>query len=158
MRRIVVMGLALIVFPAAAAAQSDSAASQESIEVSSDSPPSVLLAFYDMGTVRIPADTAEKYESKLDRLSTTCRDSPSSLAGSVRAGAELLRNHASRTVSTYELLERLRNSVGGPLNAQPQCSDLLASIVMTLGGERLELSIAKLTSELKRAAAQGGGG
>lgn len=147
--------LALLLVPAAARAQADSA-SEQGVGVTPDSPPSVMLAFYDTHLVRVPRDTVEKYESKLQRVSHMCQDSREALAGSARTASDLLRQHASRQVTAYELLDRLQSSADDPLNAQPRCDDLMASIVIGLGGERLDLPKPLILGKLP--SNRGGGG
>lgn len=161
MRSTAPLVLALLLVPAAASAQADSA-TEQGVEITPDSPPSVMLAFYDTHLIRIPRETVEKYESKLQRVAHICQDSREALAGSARAASDLLRQHASRQVTAYELLDRLQGSADDPLNSQPRCNDLMASIVIGLGGERLDLPkpliLGKLPSTRDRSGGGSGGG
>lgn len=120
----------------------------DTVEVAADSSPAVRLAFFDIGDTRLGTDTVQAYEDLLSRLSGECRTSPGVLARKARGGATILRRHGVSDVPAFTVLDRLENAIGGPLNAQPQCDELMADALLRIGGSRLDIPRGKITAEL----------
>lgn len=120
----------------------------DTVEVTAESSPAVRLAFFDVGEVQLTRDTVEAYEELLSRLSGECRTSPGVLARKARGGASILRRHGVSDIPAFTVLDRLENAIGGPLNAQPQCDELMADALLRIGGSRLDVPRGKITDEL----------
>lgn len=153
--------LALLLLPATALAQGEEAsAGADVVEVTADSPPEVLLAFYDLGSLKVPRVVVEEYGKELRRLTMRCQWNPEAVANLTQNSTRWLAQHAGREFSNLQFLKKLRASVGSdPMNASPDCGRLSLSLVINLGGQSLEQGeLQQLRNMMGRLAAMGGGG
>lgn len=127
----IVVALLLLV-PTAVDAQSGSEADSTWIGVTADSPPSVLLAFQDLGTLRVPTVAVERYETLLTRLSRTCHNSKSELARMAHGSVTWLENHVpeEEELSRLDFLRQFNRSLGDPLHAESDCGNQASSVVV----------------------------
>lgn len=136
---VLIVGVAVLLTSPAAFAQSEGAAEEGlTVEVTADSPPEVLLAFSDPGRTSVRRRRVEEYRRLLKEPSRRCEDSSSSLAQVSLGAVRALKNHAGVEVTNRELLRMWARNLGGPMNSSPNCGRLAGSVMLSLGGDRIE--------------------
>lgn len=138
---VLLVGIAVLLSSPAALAQSEGTAEEGStVDVTADSPPEVLLAFSDLSRMSVPRHRVEEYRRLLKELSRRCEDSSYSLAQVSLGAVRALKNHAGVEVTNREFLRMWVRNLGGPMNSSPNCGRLAGSVMLSLGGDRIERS------------------
>lgn len=124
---------ALLALPASLSAQDGSASDSTWIQVTGDSPPSVHLAFEDLGSTRVPEVVVEEYEGYLSRLSSTCHTSTRELAQLAHGAVTLLETRSEGVdLSRLDFLRQLVRSIGDPLHGGPDCRSQASSVLVSM--------------------------
>lgn len=156
-----VLFLLALLLPTTALAQGEKAsAGADMVEVTADSPPEVLLAFNDLGSLKVPRVVVEEYGRELRKLTMRCQWNRKTLANLAQNSTRWLEEHAGREFSNLQFLKKLRSSVrSDPLNAEPDCRRLSLSLVINLGGQALEQGeVERLKNMMNQLATMSGGG
>lgn len=108
-----------------------SSVAAQSVSVTDNSPPEVLLAFIDTNQNPVPQRLVNQYADLLDTLNPRCTERRSMISDMAVRATQLLEDDYGTSVSVRFFLRQLRDATEGI--PRRECSELVAALIVMIG-------------------------